>query len=153
MNLRVESYPGRVIYFDSNFEVAGIKGISEISLVENIFEGFDKSVISIRVHPHISTERTHIYRNHGFYEDLNYNIPWELMLCSNIIGEEKILVSPFSSAMLNPKMLYDKEPKIIMLGKAIKMILTVKNGRLCFGLQICRNCMMKFITSTIIKNE
>lgn len=120
MNLRVESYPGRVIYFDSNFEVAGMKGISEISLVENIFEGFDKSVISIRVHPHISTERTHIYRNHGFYEDLNYNIPWELMLCSNIIGEEKILVSPFSSAMLNPKMLYDKEPKIIMLGKAIK---------------------------------
>lgn len=119
MNFPILPYPGRVIYFDSNFDIAGVKEISEITLVKSLFKDFDKSKITIRVHPHIPTTKCHIYSSNGFYEDQNDNIPWELMLFSNMISEDKIFVAPFSSAMLNPKMMYDKEPKIIMLGKAI----------------------------------
>lgn len=119
-DFQINSYPGKVIYFDANFDIAGIKEINEVSLVEKLFLGFDKAKTTIRVHPHKPSDKSHIYKDHGFYEDLNDNIPWELMLFSNILEEDKILVSTFSSAMLNPKMMYNKEPKIVMLGKAIK---------------------------------
>lgn len=116
-NTSIKSYKSKLIYFDSNFKKTRFEGFDEIEVIKLILSKIDKNRVLIRTHPRSTPQK---YMERGLETDGNTNAIWEYILSSGALPEETILVAPFSSALFTPKFILDLEPRVIILGKAIK---------------------------------
>lgn len=81
-----------------------------------ILEHLDAKNILIRKHPITKTE---IYENKHMEIDIYGNIPWELLLMNLEHCEKKTFITILSTAVFSPKMIFDEEPRIVILAKAV----------------------------------
>lgn len=63
----------------------------------------------VKLHPRSTTTA---YNEYKIYE--NHGMPWEV-ICLHEDIEQKVLISYYSTALFSSKLLYDKEPIIILL--------------------------------------
>ena len=84
------------------------KSINYINIVNKIIECFDNDII-IKPHP---SEKTKHFKNSEYVIS---DIPFEILLSNSNNIENKVLVSIASTATVTPKLLFNKEPVVILL--------------------------------------
>lgn len=77
-NLKENSniYDRKYIFFTSVFDFEGGKSIGEFELVKKTAELVGKANLIVKTHPR---DRRTIYKENGFYVDINSSIPWEVI--------------------------------------------------------------------------
>ena len=105
----------KVFYFDQPFLVQSINA-NVLKLVDFISTKLaPKFQLNIKLHP-----RT----NKNIFENkvnvMQTRLPFEFVVMNNEV-KDKILISVFSSACLNPKIMFDEEPYVILLYKIIDL--------------------------------
>lgn len=73
--------------------------------------------VAIRLHPRTSNNK---YDRNKYLLDSNTDISWENLLALEKSIENVVLITTVSTAVLSPKIIYGREPKVIILGLAIK---------------------------------
>lgn len=68
---------------------------------------------SVKLHPRTSIDSVR-YKN---IETIKTNSTMEILLLNNFFNNEDVFITPFSTAVALPKLLFDKEPTIIILTK------------------------------------
>lgn len=105
----------KVFYFDQLFPYQSINK-SVIKLVDFISTKLTPPFrLNIKLHP-----RTDENRFGNKVNILQTRVPFELIVANNEV-KDKILISVFSSACLNPKIMFDEEPYVILLYKLIDL--------------------------------
>jgi hypothetical protein len=105
----------KVFYFDQPFQFQSINA-NVLKLVDFISTKLGpKFQLNIKLHP-----RT----NKNIFENkvnvMQTRVPFEFVVMNNEV-KDKILISVFSSACLNPKIMFDEEPYVILLYKIIDL--------------------------------
>ncbi len=85
-----------------------------VAKAENIIRLF-KDDLMVRVHPR---SKTGAEKFEGIRTDNGKNM-WEL-LCGDHITDDHVLIGEYSTAQFSPKLMYDREPWLIILYKALK---------------------------------
>lgn len=114
--MSIQPYDCKVIYFDSNFENTKHRGFEEKEIVTLLKEQVGVNNLIVRTHPRSSPNT---YIENGIKTDPNINMIWEYILASRCIPENVIFAAPFSSALFTPKFITGKEPRVLILAKAI----------------------------------
>lgn len=104
----------KYIFFDSPDPVEEINRKAK-EVLEVIAESVQKRNIMVKIHPRYSNE---MYKEFSVYTDSS--VPWEVICMNNNI-ENKILISTFSTACFSPKLIFNKEPIVILLYKLLKL--------------------------------
>ena len=115
------NFDQKFVYFDQWFytsktdkEYQVYKDFSQAKFLRKIEHRTDVKIL-VKKHP--------VTKNQD-YESLNFNTLndlgiWELFLMRNNVSNS-ILLTLFSTAVFTPKILYDQEPYVVLMGKAIK---------------------------------
>lgn len=85
------------------------------SLIFKLFKSLKHSKLIYRPHP---IEKIEIDENNDNFIIDDYKNMWEIE-CQNQITNDHILISFFSTACFTPKLLYDKEPYVIIIYKIL----------------------------------
>lgn len=116
-----KSIKEKVIILDSLSEGDERKRLDSIYQKFVDYYGIDNVII--KKHPRDKEKPTLSVKQ---YTD--YSTPFEV-LCLNMDMDEKVLICFASTAMIMPKLLFDKEPKVFMLYKVIDKITTLNESR------------------------
>lgn len=87
------------------------------SLVDNLLSCLYSDFITVRVHP---SDKSDAYVNHGFNVD-DSQVLWEY-ICSTKIDDESVLIGSSSTALFSPKLLYNKEPTLLIVSGLLQLI-------------------------------
>ena len=109
-------YDIEAIYFENAFEHTVFEGINENKIIDEICKVLGSNNLSIRLHPRSSINK---YKNCGYRLDKNLGIPWENIIANSRNIDDIILITINSSAVFSPKLIYNKEPRIVVLALAI----------------------------------
>jgi hypothetical protein len=85
------------------------------SLISKLFKSLKYNKLIYRPHP---IENIEIDKNNDNFIIDNYKNMWEIE-CQNQIRNDHILISFFSTACFTPKLLFDKEPYVIIIYKIL----------------------------------
>lgn len=109
-------YRQKCIYFENNFENTVYEGINENLIINHLCDTIGKDQVIIRIHPRTNPEK---YKGMGYNMDENLSVSWEdiIPLCNNL--DEMILITTLSTAAFSPMLSYDKQPKVLIVAKAI----------------------------------
>lgn len=91
--------------------------IDMLSLWKNVSRFINKDTTIVKSHPR---QKESALRELGFDMYERYTIPWEVLILNQNMND-KTLLSIFSTSCVNPKLMYDEEPRIILLYKLIGM--------------------------------
>lgn len=112
----------KVIYLDQDFgrylskeEEEKRYRFSHINFLYIICDKIKKESVLVKQHP---IRKDNIYSEHGFNVEPRLDLPWEIIQM-NADFTRKLLVGISSTALLTPKLIYDEEPYVIVLGKMI----------------------------------
>lgn len=118
----------KVFYFDQPFQYQSINK-SVKKLVDFISTKLTpKFQLNIKLHP-----RTDENEFGNKVHVMQTRVPFELVVANNEV-KDKILISVFSSACLNPKIMFDEEPYVILLYKLIDLSLLTNLNERSFNL-------------------
>lgn len=96
--------------------------LDQVKLLKYIEKFVDKDNLLIRKHP---ITKHSDYENALYKVDSNTEYAWELILLNEDMSS-KTLISIISTAVFSPKMMFDEEPVVMILGKALKNEFTGK---------------------------
>jgi hypothetical protein len=105
------SIAGEVIFFDQPFLFDAINR-RQFELYEIIADRIPKDRLNVKLHPRTTS--------HPYKFVLPFQVSSEIMEMNESF-EDKTLVSVFSTACLSPKMLFDEEPKVLLLYKLVDL--------------------------------
>lgn len=112
------SYEGvKALYFENTFKNIMMDGFDESQLIDMVIDCFGKDHVLVRLHP---TSDKAKYDGKSWRYDENTDIPWEEIAGMDKNLENCMLVTAVSSAVYTPKLMYDKEPKVMVLGCMVK---------------------------------
>lgn len=115
---KIKPYLCQAVYFENDFRGTVFEGVDEEVIVETIANVIPYDKLIVRMHPRSPKDK---YNNTPFVIDQNVGISWEDIIAVDYQHIEKtILISTISTAVFSPKLTYGKEPKVLMIGKAIK---------------------------------
>ncbi len=115
---RIKPYLCDAIYFENDFRQTVFEGINEAEIIEKLAEVIPYEKLIIRMHPRSPQNK---YSNKSFIIDGNVGVSWEDIIAADYEHIERVvLISNISTAVFSPKLIYGKEPKVLMIGKAIK---------------------------------
>lgn len=89
--------------------------IDMLGLWKRVSRYIDKDSAIVKSHPR---QKQSALRELGYDMYERYTIPWEILTLNQDMND-KVLFSIFSSSCVNPKLMFDAEPRIIMLYKLI----------------------------------
>lgn len=96
----------RVVYFEQpNYNVPTLD-----DLLKDIVSPYLADNAIVKLHPR--TKHPDRFKEFNVYK--NNGVPWEIIVQNSDI-EDKILISSHSTALLTPKLLFDKEPIVVFL--------------------------------------
>ncbi len=98
-----------IIFFEESFSQD--TDCSDEELIGMVLNSIDKDEIIVKRHPRVKKNR---YIDYGVRYNKNSSIPWELYLLNNDF-QEKILITLSSTAAISPKVIFDEEPRVIIL--------------------------------------
>lgn len=110
-------YSCKALFFDNNYDGTEYEGIDEKKLINFISDVLGKEHLTIRLHPRTKPEK---YSAQNYVMDDHYEYSWEKITGVEPNIEKIILISTLSTAVYTPKMIYGKEPKVIILGLMVK---------------------------------
>ena len=115
-SLDIEKYHHKVIYLEAGFHNTQYESIDEINLIKLIAKNVGVGNIVVRPHP-----RTDIKEllSAGYIIDYNSDKNWEMILASEKMPADTILIAHFSTALFTPKMIFDIEPTVIFTGLCV----------------------------------
>lgn len=87
-----------------------------IELLNIVAEQIGNENILVKKHPITQDD---IYEEKGYSLAKNYKIPWEVILLNKDM-HNKVLITVNSTAVLTPKMVFNEEPYVVILAKALK---------------------------------
>lgn len=105
-------YSQNIVYLENYLEPSIYGAYEQTKILNNL----DKNKIIVRKHP---ITKGSIYEREDLKMDSNQEIPWELLLMNLENSQEKIFITILSTAVFSPKLIFDEEPKIVILAKAI----------------------------------
>jgi|GEM_PF-1207045 len=109
-NCEENEFEGRkIIFFEESFSQD--TDCSDEELIGMVLNSIDKDEIIVKRHPRVKKNR---YIDYGVKYNKNSSIPWELYLLNNDF-QEKILITLSSTAAISPKVIFDEEPRVIIL--------------------------------------
>lgn len=123
-----EGLDSKYIYFDQAFQFEQIisDGIEILNLILKYVEQTD---IVVKLHPRTNKN---MYQN--LCKVIDMPIPYEIITLNSKISN-KVLISIYSTACLNPKIIFDEEPYVILLFKLVDLsLLTPHLSRNSFDL-------------------
>lgn len=91
--------------------------IDMLGLWKKVSQNINKDTVIVKSHPR---QKESALRELGFDMYERYTIPWEVLTFNQDMSN-KTLLCIFSSSCVNPKLMYDEEPRIILLYKLIGM--------------------------------
>ncbi len=103
----------KIIYFDQPYKKQQDIDINNINILAEISKVVNKNNIYIKLHPANNDGK---YIDNGYKVLDNNGIPWEVY-CNDKSLSDVVLISINSTASVSPKMIYNKEPKVILLYK------------------------------------
>lgn len=106
------NYDQNIVYLENYLEPS-IYGVYEQTKILN---NLDKNKIIVRKHP---ITKSDVYEKENLKIDSNQEIPWELLLMNLENSQEKVFITILSTAVFSPKLIFDEEPTIVILAKAI----------------------------------
>lgn len=115
-NVHLKPYSQKCIYFENNFENTVYAGIDENIIINHICDAVGKEHVAIRIHPRTNPEK---YTGMGYVMDENLSVSWEdiVPLCDNL--NDIVLITTLSTAAFSPMLSYGKQPKVLIVAKAI----------------------------------
>ncbi|MGY4687977.1 hypothetical protein [Petrotoga sp. DB-2] len=114
----------KVFYFDQPLQFQSINA-TVLKLVDFINAKLSpKFRLNIKLHP-----RTDKNKFGNKVSVIQTRVPFELVVANNEV-KDKILISVFSSACLNPKIMFDEEPYVILLYKLVDLSMLGHNERI-----------------------
>lgn len=123
-----EEWKQKVFYFDQPFPYHSINE-NVIRLVDFINTKLTpKFPLNIKLHPRTDENQ---FGNKVYV--IKTRVPFELVVANNEV-KDKILISVFSSACLNPKIMFDEEPYVILLYKLIDLSMITHLNERSFNL-------------------
>lgn len=105
-NLR-DDYKEPFIFLEESFNTEG-DPINDIEILENLSARVGKENIIIKRHPRDTSNR---FSSRGFKTNLDFSVPWEVVLLNIDDISEKRLISVCSGSMFNPIILYNLNVK------------------------------------------
>lgn len=91
--------------------------IDMLGLWKKVSQNINKETTIVKSHPR---QKESALRELGFDMYERYTIPWEVLTFNQDMSN-KTLLCIFSSSCVNPKIMYDEEPRIILLYKLLGM--------------------------------
>lgn len=112
-------YKEKAIYLQQPFMEVGLSDEfeSEEAVLDLLADFFDKDNFLVKLHSRSKPERYEQYRH------IKDDTLWEYIWCEESL-ENKLLITPISTAALSPKMLLGKEPVIIFTYRLFENLLT-----------------------------
>ena len=110
-------YTSEIIYFECNFQNSRFSDVDECEIVDFISNALGAGRLVVRTHPRSNPLR---YTNKGYCIDRNCDKNWEILMSLQSSLHDLVLISPFSSSIFYPKIMFDQEPRLIIIGKCIK---------------------------------
>lgn len=107
-----------IVYLENYFEPSIFGKFDQIPIIKSI-----KDDIIVRLHP-ITDPKKYEVEGISISES---KLSWEVYLLNIDDIDRKTFISIYSSALFSPKIIFDQEPRIIVLGKAIRNFLKDKN--------------------------
>lgn len=89
---------------------------SQLDILNELTNGISKGKIIVKKHP---IRRDKVYEDSGYTVEERLELPWEIVQLNENFSS-KVLIGINSTALLSPKMIYDEEPYVIVLGKMIR---------------------------------
>ncbi len=114
----VYPYARCILFLENAYDGTPMDGLDECQIIDEIISAVGKENVWIRLHPQSPKDK---YRDKGYQIDRNSQVPWEDLIARNARIEQVLLVTVLSSAVFTPKMIYGKEPGIIVAGRAVSM--------------------------------
>lgn len=103
----------RFIFFEESFSQDGIE-VNDIELFTQAVDYLNRDACILKKHPRSTSERVKAIG----LDIMQGNFPWELY-CLNYDFSDNVLLSISSTALLNPKLIFDCEPTLIFLYKLV----------------------------------
>lgn len=110
-------YICKALFFENNYEGTEFEGVDENKLIDQIAAKLGKENLTIRLHPRTNPDK---YASQDYVMDDHYQFSWEKITGVEPKIEDIILISTLSTAVYTPKMIYGKEPRVIILGLMVK---------------------------------
>ncbi|MCI9540645.1 MAG: hypothetical protein HFG39_06215 [Lachnospiraceae bacterium] len=108
-------YQAHCIYFENNFRNTMFEGFNSLLVLEQIANILGKENLCVRLHPKTTND---VYSINGYMKDKN-SMAWEDIISLKGAIENQILITTISTSVYSPKLIYEKEPRILILGKLI----------------------------------
>ncbi len=113
----INPYSTKSLFLENDFTNTVFEGIDETLIIDTIALTIGVYDVAIRLHPRTSNNK---YDRNKYLLDSNTDISWENLLALEKSIENVVLITTVSTAVLSPKIIYGREPKVIILGLAIK---------------------------------
>lgn len=113
----------KIFYLDNYLEPSIFGEFDQVNML-NLLDKKIRTTLLVRKHP-ITNHNN--YEKNGYKIDDN-NLPWETCIMQNENLKEKILITLLSTAAFSPKLIFNEEPYIVILGKAVKNYLSGDNA-------------------------
>lgn len=110
-SLPYEDY--KFIFFDQTISKDGEIPVDEKKILFDMMEIINNDDIIVKLHPRDSKDK---YKDVSFNIQSDGNLPWETIYL-NLDLEDKVLITIRSSSVFTPKIVFNKENKIILLYK------------------------------------
>lgn len=105
----------RILFFEQPYEDDAVNGSIRVAL-DVILENTDCDDVCIKLHPRGKTE---LYDGMNTY--LNSTIPMEILYSDMNDLDDRVLIASISTACITPKLVYGKEPRLILLYRYLQL--------------------------------
>ena len=109
-------YRTKGIYFENDFRSTEFEGVDEKQIIDLLYKSLGKDQLTVRMHPRNPKDK---YQFQNYIIDQNSKNSWEDILIALDNLNDLVLITLNSTAVFTPKMIYGKEPVIVILGKMI----------------------------------
>ena len=109
-------YRTKGVYFENDFRNTEFEGVDEKQIIDLLYKSLGKDQLTVRMHPRNPKDK---YQSQGYIIDQNNKNSWEDILVALDNLNDLALITLNSTAVFTPKMIYGKEPVIVILGKMI----------------------------------
>ena len=113
---KIIPYTVNAIYFENDFRRTVFEGINEIEIINRIISSIGNDNLIVRMHPRNPVDK---YSGYPYQIDKNTTNSWEDILAGDSNWDDMTLITLNSTAVFSPKLIYNKEPRIMILGKVI----------------------------------
>lgn len=113
VNLDIESYKEKYIFFASIYDFEGENPIGEYELVCKIADLVGEDNLLVKIHPRDT--RT-VFEDNGFKVDKNSGVPWEAIQLSRDFSD-KVFLTATSGSVLAGSFMSEKSPKTFFMHK------------------------------------